>query len=167
MPLSILRARAIGVITMRDEAREDDKIIAIHVDDPEYADYHDLGDLPSHLVRELEQFFLDYKELEGKTWQSRACAAAHTPSRWRRRRAYRDAFGMVRGSTRATRGPFTMKIELSTEEIEVLRESLESYLADFRREVAGTENPEMRHRLQGRQNALEAILTRLARKAAA
>jgi hypothetical protein len=61
----------------------------------------------------------------------------------------------------------TMMIELNSDELEVLRESLEIYLADFRREVAGTENPEMRHRLQRRQNALEGILTRLGRKAAA
>jgi hypothetical protein len=47
-----------------------------------------------------------------------------------------------------------MTIELSADDIEVLRESLEMYLADFRREVAGTENPEMRHRLQRKQNAL-------------
>lgn len=60
-----------------------------------------------------------------------------------------------------------MVIELSSDELEVLRESLEIYLADFRREVAGTENPEMRHRLQRRQNTLEGILTRLGRKAAA
>ena len=60
-----------------------------------------------------------------------------------------------------------MTIELSTDDIEILRESLEIYLADFRREVAGTENPEMRHRLQHKENALESILTRLGRKAAA
>jgi hypothetical protein len=60
-----------------------------------------------------------------------------------------------------------MMIELSTEDHEVLRESLELYLAEFRREVAGTENPEMRHRLQRRQNSLEAILARLGREAAA
>ena len=59
-----------------------------------------------------------------------------------------------------------MMIELSAEDIEVLRESLDLYLADFRREVAGTENPEMRHRLQ-RWNALEGILLRLDRRAAA
>src|SRR5438128_438129 len=58
VPLSVLRAKAIGVITMRDEAREDDKIVAVHVDDPEYADHQDLADLSPHRVRELEQFFL-------------------------------------------------------------------------------------------------------------
>jgi len=60
-----------------------------------------------------------------------------------------------------------MTIELSAEEFDALRESLELYLTDFRREVAGTENPEMRHRLQRKQNILEGIVMRLGRKAAA
>jgi inorganic pyrophosphatase len=86
VPLCILRAKAIGVITMRDETGEDDKIVAIHIDDPENAEYDDLADLPTHRVHELQQFFLDYKELEGKSSrarpsQSKACAAALTPSR--------------------------------------------------------------------------------------
>ena len=37
VPLCVLRARAIGVLTMRDDKGQDDKIIAVHVDDPEYA----------------------------------------------------------------------------------------------------------------------------------
>ena len=67
VPLCIVRARAIGVITMRDEKGQDDKIIAVHVDDPEYAHYEDIGALPPHRVKELERFFLDYKVLENKT----------------------------------------------------------------------------------------------------
>jgi inorganic pyrophosphatase len=166
VPLSILRARAIGVITMRDEAREDDKFVAIHVDDPEYADYQDLGDLPSHLVREIEQFFLDYKELEGKAVAVEGLRGRGDAEQVieKAARACRERFG---GQPRARKGILTMTIELSAEDIEVLRESLEVYLADFRREVAGTENPEMRHRLQRKQNALESIVTRLGRKAAA
>jgi inorganic pyrophosphatase len=66
-PLCILRARAIGVLTMRDEKGQDDKIIAIHLDDPEYEHYHDIVELPPHRLRELERFFLDYKVLENKT----------------------------------------------------------------------------------------------------
>src|SRR5687768_17358039 len=66
VPLCILRARAIGVLTMRDDKGQDDKIIAVHVDDPEYAHYRDLADLPPHRLRELERFFLDYKVLEQK-----------------------------------------------------------------------------------------------------
>jgi inorganic pyrophosphatase len=67
VPLCILRARAIGVITMRDEKGQDDKIIAVHVDDPEYAHYTDIAQLPPHRLKELERFFLDYKILEHKT----------------------------------------------------------------------------------------------------
>jgi inorganic pyrophosphatase len=66
VPLCILRARAIGVLTMRDEKGQDDKIIAVHVDDPEYAHYQDIAGLPPHRLRELERFFLDYKVLENK-----------------------------------------------------------------------------------------------------
>jgi inorganic pyrophosphatase len=67
VPLCIVRARAIGVITMRDEKGQDDKIIAVHIDDPEYAHYRDVGELPPHRVKELQRFFLDYKVLENKT----------------------------------------------------------------------------------------------------
>jgi inorganic pyrophosphatase len=66
VPLCVLRARAIGVITMRDEKGQDDKIVAIHVDDPEYAHYRDIAELPPHRLRELERFFVDYKALENK-----------------------------------------------------------------------------------------------------
>jgi inorganic pyrophosphatase len=66
VPLCILRARAIGVIAMRDEKGQDDKIIAVHVDDPEYAHYTDIAGLPPHRLKELERFFLDYKVLENK-----------------------------------------------------------------------------------------------------
>ena len=52
---------------MRDDKGQDDKIIGIHLDDPEYAHYEDIGDLATHRLRELERFFLDYKVLEDKT----------------------------------------------------------------------------------------------------
>ncbi len=65
-PLCMLRARAIGLITMKDEKGIDDKIIAVQIDDPEYANYYDISQLPSHRIQELKRFFLDYKILEGK-----------------------------------------------------------------------------------------------------
>ena len=66
VPLCILRVRAIGVMTMVDDKGPDDKIIAIHADDPEYAHYRDISELPPHRLVELERFFLDYKVLEHK-----------------------------------------------------------------------------------------------------
>jgi inorganic pyrophosphatase len=65
-PGVLLRARAIGVMRMRDEKGQDDKIIAVHVDDPDYRDYRDIAELPGHRARELQRFFLDYKVLEGE-----------------------------------------------------------------------------------------------------
>jgi inorganic pyrophosphatase len=67
VPNVIMRARAIGVMRMRDEKGEDDKLIAVHVDDPDYHDFRDISQLPAHRMRELQRFFLDYKVLEGKS----------------------------------------------------------------------------------------------------
>ncbi|HET8579141.1 MAG TPA: inorganic diphosphatase [Methylomirabilota bacterium] len=66
VPLCVLRARAIGVITMKDEKGPDDKIIAVHVDDPEFDHYRDVGELPPHRLAEMRRFFIDYKALEEK-----------------------------------------------------------------------------------------------------
>jgi inorganic pyrophosphatase len=62
----LLRARAIGAMRMHDEKSLDHKLIAVHRDDPEYAVYQDIEELPQHRLLELRRFFLDYKKLEGK-----------------------------------------------------------------------------------------------------
>jgi len=66
VPLCIMRARPIGVITMTDEEGRDDKIIAVAVDDPEFSHCNDVSELPPHRLREIQQFLKDYKSLEGK-----------------------------------------------------------------------------------------------------
>jgi inorganic pyrophosphatase len=66
VPRALVRARAVGVVHMRDEKGQDDKLIAVHIDDPEYAGYRDAAELARHRLLELERFFLDYKVLEGK-----------------------------------------------------------------------------------------------------
>lgn len=65
-PLTIVRARPLGGMRMSDDKGGDDKIIAVCVDDPAYADYHTIGALPGHIYKELDRFFRDYKTLEGK-----------------------------------------------------------------------------------------------------
>ena len=65
-PLTIVDARAIGVMRMRDEKGVDDKIVAISVRDPAYADYRDKAQLPGHVLRMVRRFFEDYKVLEHK-----------------------------------------------------------------------------------------------------
>ncbi len=66
VPMCIMRARPIGVMKMIDQGQEDDKIIAIHVDDPEFSHYTDIDQLPEHCLKMLRRFFEDYKVLENK-----------------------------------------------------------------------------------------------------
>lgn len=56
VPLSIMRARPIGVMKMIDCGEADDKIIAIHEDDPEYNVFTDIAQLPPHILKMLQRF---------------------------------------------------------------------------------------------------------------
>lgn len=67
VPMSILNARPIGILNMIDEGQADEKVVAVHVDDPQYASYTHVDQLPGHRQRELQRFFTDYKTLEGIT----------------------------------------------------------------------------------------------------
>ena len=48
-PLTIVEARAIGVMRMRDEKGIDDKIVGVSVHDPAYAHFTDKAQLPDHV----------------------------------------------------------------------------------------------------------------------
>jgi inorganic pyrophosphatase len=58
--------RPVGVFLMEDQGAADHKILAVPAGDPRWNDTRELGDVPSHLVRELEHFFAVYKDLEYK-----------------------------------------------------------------------------------------------------
>ncbi len=66
VPLSVMRSRPIGMMNMLDQGQKDEKIVCVHLDDPAFASYSDIGQLPEHRLRELQRFFKDYKKLEDK-----------------------------------------------------------------------------------------------------
>lgn len=66
-PLTLVRAYPIGVISMIDNGRNDEKIIAIPFNDPMYNKYTDIDQLPSHIFDKMRHFFSVYKNLENKT----------------------------------------------------------------------------------------------------
>ncbi len=65
-PLTMVAARAIGLMTMKDQEDLDHKVVAVHINDPEYSSYHDVHQLPSHKLAVIKKFFEDYKSLEHK-----------------------------------------------------------------------------------------------------
>jgi len=65
-PLTLMQARAIGLMTMMDSGKKDHKVIAVAVNDPEFNSYKEASQMPEHRLAMLRRFFLDYKQLEGK-----------------------------------------------------------------------------------------------------
>ena len=65
-PMTLVRAYPIGVISMIDNGRNDEKIIAIPFNDPNYNMYKDINELPKHVFEEMSHFFSVYKSLEHK-----------------------------------------------------------------------------------------------------
>jgi inorganic pyrophosphatase len=66
VPLTIIHARAVGLMTMIDSGKKDHKIIAIATQDPEFNSYQEAKEMPPHRLIMLRRFFQDYKLLEQK-----------------------------------------------------------------------------------------------------
>jgi inorganic pyrophosphatase len=93
-PLSLMRARPIGLMPMIDNGAPDDKIIAVCVTDPEYNIYYDVNELPPYRLDLIKQFFNDYKTLERKTVKTFSFVGAGRAKRVIRgaNAAYREHF---------------------------------------------------------------------------
>lgn len=65
-PMTFLQVRPIGMFSLDNNGLREDKIIAVHVDDPVYREYTDINQLPSHRMAEIRSFFEDYQLNEGK-----------------------------------------------------------------------------------------------------
>src|SRR5215469_3892799 len=55
-PLTLVDARAIGLMTMVDSGKKDHKILAVAVNDPEYNGFHEAQELAPHRLTMLRRF---------------------------------------------------------------------------------------------------------------
>ena len=62
----LLAARPIGLLEMRDEGKEDDKILAVPVGEPAFDEIYNYTQIFPHLMKKVSHFFETYKALEGK-----------------------------------------------------------------------------------------------------
>ncbi len=58
-------ARVLGYLSMVDNGKLDYKLISVVDCDPRYDDIHELKDLPSFILKEISNFFQNYKVLQG------------------------------------------------------------------------------------------------------
>ena len=65
-PMTLVRCYPVGVISMLDDGKKDEKIIAIPFSDPVYNGYRSVYNLPKHIHDEMGHFFSVYKTLEKK-----------------------------------------------------------------------------------------------------
>lgn len=69
-PGCVIEARPLGMLKLLDRGDSDDKVLAVPSTDPQYADYHDINDLPKHFPKAVEHFFITYKHLQGAVVES-------------------------------------------------------------------------------------------------
>ncbi len=67
-PGCVVPARPVGFVRMRDEAGEDNKILAVPAKDPYWERIKDVTDVPSGMLAEIKHFLEHYKDLEPGKW---------------------------------------------------------------------------------------------------
>ena len=81
-PGCVIRARAIAMFRMTDEAGGDDKVLCVPADDPRQGHLRDIDDVSNFDLLEIQHFFEVYKDLEpgksveGATWVGKEEAEA-------------------------------------------------------------------------------------------
>lgn len=64
-PGCVIRARVVGALEMDEGGETEYNIFAVPDDDPRFNDIEALEDMPEQNLREIEQFFVAFKRLEG------------------------------------------------------------------------------------------------------
>ncbi|HJU83758.1 MAG TPA: inorganic diphosphatase [Holophagaceae bacterium] len=91
-PGVVIKARPVGMLLMHDDKGQDNKILCVAADDPNYAHVETLDDLPPHFMKEVEHFFVTYKDLEEKDVHSDGWAGRE------------EALAFIRASVEAYKG---------------------------------------------------------------
>ncbi len=70
LPGTVIEARPVGIVYMKDEEGEDAKIVAVPRDktDPTFSNIKDINDIPQAIRNKIIHFFEHYKELEPGKW---------------------------------------------------------------------------------------------------
>lgn len=70
MPGSVIRSRPVGILNMTDESGSDAKLIAVPHSklSKQYEHVKDINDLPELLLKQIEHYFENYKDLEEGKW---------------------------------------------------------------------------------------------------
>ena len=70
VPGAVINCRPIGVLIMKDEAGQDEKIVAVPTDKLtlRYEKVFEYTDLPDIAVQKIQHFFEHYKDLEAGKW---------------------------------------------------------------------------------------------------
>ena len=89
-PGCIIPARPIGLLDMRDDKGDDEKVLAVPLGDPRFEGVNSLADISAHWLREIENFFQTYKTLEDRPTIMRGWR--DTESAWQMIERYRKAF---------------------------------------------------------------------------
>lgn len=93
-PGCVIEARPLAIFKMIDSGEPDYKILAVPATDPSFQDYKKFDDVPRHFPREVEHFFMVYKQLQGAQVKNEGwgdTSEAHDSVR-RSMQMYRDKF---------------------------------------------------------------------------
>ena len=70
LPGAVIACRPIGVLIMRDEAGQDEKVVAVPISkiSRRWEKIRECTDLPEITLKQIEHFFAHYKDLESDKW---------------------------------------------------------------------------------------------------
>ncbi|UCG54396.1 MAG: inorganic diphosphatase [Dehalococcoidia bacterium] len=80
-PGCYIKVKPVGLFRMWDEKGPDEKILCVPINDPQWNHINQIKDVPPHLLKEIQHFFIIYKELEKKKtrvegWEDKKSAIA-------------------------------------------------------------------------------------------